>query len=163
MDKFGRSKLLLVNAALMCVSAALMGLSYIFNSRPFCDPDDEENSGCIEALNPVAIISMMVFSCAFTAAWGGLPYLVGAELLPLYVRGPGLGIKTFVGWLSSTIVLLSFEPYQEAVNLWGVFFTFSFIMLCAMLFVYKFIPETKGKSLEEIHQHPFRSKKAICG
>ena len=158
-DKFGRRKLLLVNAALMCVSAASMGLYYIFNSSPFCDPDDEESSGCIEALNPVAIISMMLFSCAFAAAWGGLPYLVGAELLPLHVRGPGLGIKTFVGWLSSTIVLLSFEPYQEAVNPWGAFFTFSLVMLCATLFVYKFIPETKGKSLEEIQQHLFRRKK----
>ena len=160
-DKFGRRKLLLVNGTLMCVSAASMGIYYIFNSKPFCDPDNEENNDCITALNPVAIISIMIYTCAFAAAWGGLPYLVGAELLPLRVRGPGLGIKIFVGWLSATVVLLSFEPYQEAVNPWGAFFTFSFIMFIAVLFVYKFIPETKGKTLEEIQQQFFKGKRRI--
>ena len=72
-------------------------------------------------------------------------FLVGAELLPLHIRGAGLGIKTLVNWFAATIVLLSFEPYKEAVNPWGAFFTFSFIMLCAVVFVYKFIPETKAR------------------
>ena len=160
-DKFGRRKLLLVNGTLMCVSAASMGVYYIFNSRPFCDPDNEENNECITALNPVAVISIMVYTCGFASAWGALPYMVGAELLPLSVRGSGLGIKTFVGWLSATVVLLSFEPYQEAVNPWGAFFTFSFIIFFAVLFVYKFIPETKGKTLEEIQQQFFKGKKRI--
>ena len=158
-DKFGRRKLLLVNAVLMCVSSASMGIYYIFNSKPYCDPDNEENSGCVIGLNPVAIISIMIYTCAFAAAWGGLPYLVGAELLPLHVRGSGLGVKTFIGWFSATVVLLSFEPYQETVNPWGAFFTFSFIMFCAVVFVYKFIPETKGKTLEEIQQYFFKKKK----
>ena len=79
-------------------------------------------------------------------------FLVGAQLLPLHIRGAELGIKTLVNWFAVTIVLLSFEPYKKAVNPWGTFFTFSFIMLCAVVFVYKFIPETKGKTLEEIQQ-----------
>ena len=158
-DKFGRRKMLLVNGMFMCLSAASMGIYYIFNSKPYCDPDNEEDNDCVTGLNPVAIISLMVYTCAFAAAWGGLPYLVGAELLPLHIRGAGLGIKTLVGWFAATIVLLSFEPYQEAVNPWGAFFTFSFIMFCAVVFVYKFIPETKGKTLEEIQQHFIKSKR----
>ena len=159
-DKFGRRKLLLVNGTFMCASSASMGIYYIFNSKPYCDPSNEENNECVTGLNPVAIISVMVYTCAFSAAWGVLPYLVGAELLPLHVRGTGLGIKTVIGFFASTIVLLSFEPYQEAVNPWGAFFTFSFIMLCAVVFVYKFIPETKGKTLEEIQQN-FRKRAQI--
>ena len=160
-DKFGRRKLLLVNGTLMCVSSASMGIFYVFNSKPFCDPNNKENNECIIGLNPVAIISLMMYSFAYAAAWGGLPNLVSAELLPLHVRGAGLGIKTFVGWFSAAVVLLSFEPYQVAVNPWGAFFTFSFIMFCAVLFVYKFIPETKGKTLEEIQKHLFRRKNQI--
>ena len=159
-DKVGRRKLLLVNGMLMCVSSASMGIYYVFNSKPFCDPNDENNE-CITALNPVAIISLMIYSLAFAAAWGGLPHLVSAELLPLHVRGAGLGIQTLVGWFSAVVVLLSFEPYQVAVNPWGAFFTFSFIMFCAVLFVYKFIPETKGKTLEEIQRHFFRRNNQI--
>ena len=150
-DKFGRRKLLLVTGLIVCVSAASMGIYYIFNSKPYCDPDNEEENECVTGLNPVAIISLMVYTSAFSAAWIAVPILVGVELLPLDVRGTGSGINTFVGWFASTVLLLSFEPYQEAVNPWGVFFTFSFVMLCGVVFVYKFIPETKGKTLEEIH------------
>ena len=128
-----------------------MGIYYIFNSKPYCDPDNVEDNDCVTGLNPVAIISLMVYTCAFSAAWIAVPNLVGVELLPLNVRGSGLGIITFVGWFASTVLLLSFEPYQEAVNPWGAFFTFSFVMLCGVLFVYKFIPETKGKTLEKIY------------
>ena len=159
-DKVGRRKLLLVNGMLMSVCSASMGIYYIFNSKPFCNPN-EENNECITALNPVAIISLMIYSFAYAAAWGGLPNLVGVELLPLHVRGAGLGIKIFVGWFSAAVVLLSFEPYQAAVNPWGAYFTFSFIMFCAVLFVYKFIPETKGKTLEEIQKHLFRRNNQI--
>ena len=158
-DKFGRRKLLLASGTFMFLSAALMGVYYIFNSKPYCNPENEEDNECVTDLNPVAIISLMVFTCAFAAAWGSLPYLVGAELLPLRVRGAGLGIKTLVGWFAATIVLLSFEPYEEVVYPWGTFFTFSFIMFCAVMFVCKFIPETKGKTLEEIQQHFFKSKR----
>ena len=151
-NRFGRRQLLLANAGFMCLSAASMGIYYIFNSKPYCDPDNEENNECLTSLTPVAIISVTVYTCAFAVGWGGLPFLVGAELLPLHIRGAGLGIKTLVNWFAATIVLLSFEPYKEAVNPWGAFFTFSFIMLCAVVFVYNFIPETKGKTLEEIQQ-----------
>ena len=99
-----------------------------------------------------------MYSCSFASSWGTIPYLVAAELLPLHVRGAGVGIVSFGGWLSATILLLAFEPYQEAVKPWGAFFTFSLIMLGAFLFVLKFIPETKGKSLEEIQVNFFKSK-----
>ena len=159
-DKVGRRKLLLVNGMLMCVSSASMGVYYVFNSKPFCNLNEEKNE-CITALNPVAIVSLMIYSFAYGGAWGGLPNLVSAELLPLHARGAGLGIKAFVSWFSAAVLLLSFEPYQAAVNPWGAFFTFSFIMFCAVLFVYKFIPETKGKTLEEIQKHLFRRNNQI--
>ena len=149
-DKFGRRKLLLFSAITMCVSAGTMGVYYVFNSKPYCDPDNEENNKCVDGLTPIAIISILVYCFSFSLGWGGLPYLVAAELLPLHVRGAGVGVVTCAGWLGATILLLAYEPYQNIVNPWGAFFTFSIIMFLAVLFVYKFIPETKGKTLEEI-------------
>ncbi|XP_065883670.1 solute carrier family 2, facilitated glucose transporter member 8-like [Dysidea avara] len=156
-DKFGRRKLLLSGAVLMCLSCAIMGIYYIFNSKPYCNPDDASNE-CVDSLFLLPIISIITYSCGFASSWGTIPYLVAAELLPLHVRGAGVGIVSFGGWFSATVLLLAFEPYQETVNPWGAFFTFSLVMLCAFLFVLKFIPETKGKTLEEIQQNFFKSK-----
>ena len=149
-DKVGRRKLLLFGAITMCVSAGTMGVYYVFNSKPYCDPDNEESNKCVDSLTPIAIISILVYCFSFSLGWGGLPYLVAAELLPLHARGTGVGIVACTAWLAATILLLAYEPYQELVNPWGAFFTFSIIMFIALLFVYKFIPETKGKTLEEI-------------
>ena len=113
----------------------------------------------METLTPISIISIVVFCFSYASGWGSVPVLVAAELLPLHVRGTGTGIVTCVAWFASTILLLSYEPYQELVHPWGAFFTFSFIMFCAVLFVYKFIPETKGKTLEEIQKYFFKNKR----
>ena len=142
----------------MSLSAATMAIYYIFNSQPYCNPDADVND-CVEILTPLAVISIMIYACSFAAAWGAVPYMVAAELLPLHVRGTGIGIVTFAGWTASTILLLAFEPYQEAVKPWGAFFTFSLIMLGAFLFVLKFIPETKAKTLEDIQQSSFKPRK----
>ena len=161
-DKFGRRKLLLWGALIMCISAATMGVYYVLNSKPYCDPDNGNNK-CVDDLTPLAIVSILAYCSSFSAAWGGLPYLVAAELLPLHVRGAGMGVVTFSGWLASTVSLLAYEPYQDLVNPWGAFFTFSFIMFIATLFVYKLIPETKGKTLEEIQYIFSKSTKRSSG
>ena len=159
-DKFGRRKLLTWGGVTMCLSAAAMGIYYIFNSDPYCNPDAEQNS-CVETITPVAIISITIFCASFTAAWAGLPYLVATELLPLQIRGSGIGIVAFFGWSSATVLLLTYEPCQKGVTLWAPFFMFSFIMFCAVLFVLKLIPETKGKTLEEIEEDFLRNKEEI--
>ena len=151
-NKFGRRTILACGGVTMCLSTAAMGTYYIFNSHPYCDPDAEQNK-CVETLTPVAIISILIYCTSFTATWAGLPYLVAAELLPLQIRGRGTGIVTFCAWSSATVLLLTYEPFQKGITQWAPFFTFSFIMFCAVLFVLKLIPETKGKTLEEIEQH----------
>ena len=145
-DKFGRRKLLLWGAIAMCSAALALGIYYIFNSKPYCDPD---SSKCVNILAPLSLIGVTMYSASFQAAWAGLPYLVAAEIIPLQVRGVGMGMVTFFGWSSAAICLLIYEPYQNAVTLWAPFITFAIIMFCAILFVYKLVPETKGKTLEQ--------------
>ena len=159
-DKLGRRKVLLFGAMAMSVSTAIMGVYYIFNSTPYCHPKYESN-GCVDTLAPLTIVGISAFCFSFAAAWSGVPYLVAAELLPLHARGAGVGVVTCAGWLGATILLLAYEPYQELVNPWGAFFTFSLITFIAFLFVYKFIPETKGKTLEEIQCFFHKRKKEL--
>ena len=158
--KLGRRKVLLFGAIAMSVSTAIIGIYYVFNSKPYCHPKYESN-GCVDTLAPLTIIGMSAFFFSFAAAWSGVPYLVAAELLPLHARGAGVGVVTCASWLGATILLLAYEPYQELVNPWGTFFTFSLITFIAFLFVYKFIPETKGKTLEEIQCFFHKRKKEL--
>ena len=149
-DKIGRRKLLLWGAITMCLAAAILGIYYIFNSKPYCNPDSAESDKCVDLLAPLSLIGVILYGASFQAAWAGLPYLVSAEIIPLQVRGIGMGLVTFFGWFSAGVCLLTYEPYQNAMTLWAPYVTFSFLMFCAVLFVYKLVPETKGKTLEEI-------------
>ena len=145
-DKVGHHKLLLWSAVTMCVAAAIL------NSKPYCEPGGTESDECIDVLVPLSLIGVILYGASFQAAWACLPYLylVATEIIPLQVKGIGTGLVTFFGWFSAGVCLLTYEPYQDAVTLWVPYITFSFIMFCAVLFVYKFVPETKGKTLEEI-------------
>ena len=60
------------------------------------------------------------------------------------------GIAICVNWLCTVIVLVSYGSYENLVMPWGVFLTFGVICLLSVIFVVVFIPETKGKLLEEI-------------
>lgn len=151
-DLAGRRKLLLVGALSMCVSMATLGLYYFFNSKPFCDPDDTNSSKCKDDLTWLAIVSLMIYMIGFSIAWGTLPWVITSEIMPLNIRGLGVGIATFINWTSAAIITGTFAEYVKLVKIWGAFWTFSIVMLLGFFFTLGLVPETKGKSLEEVEK-----------
>ena len=105
---------------------------------------------CNSHLAPVAITSLMLFFAAFSIGWGPVPWILIGELIPLHVRGFGNTLATFTNWGSAAIVLGFYFSYSEFVNLWFAWWTFSVINIIGVLFVAFFVPETKGKTLEDI-------------
>jgi len=148
-DLAGRRKLLIVGALGMCVSMGTLGLYYFFNSEPYCD---EDSSKCKDNLTWLAIVSLMIYIIGFSIAWGALPWVITSEIIPLKVRGVGIGIATCVNWTSAAIVTGFFAEYVKLVRIWGAFWSFSAVMLLGFLFTLAFVPETKGKSLEELEK-----------
>lgn len=73
--------------------------------------------------------------------------------IPLRVRGAGVGMATMANWFFLTITTGLFRNYKKAVKPYGVFWSVSFICICGLIYVIVFIPETKGKSLEEIEKY----------
>lgn len=151
-DLAGRRKLLIVGALGMCVSMATLGLYYFFNSEPFCNPDDVNSSKCKDNLTWLAVISLIIYIIGFSIAWGALPWVITSEIIPLNIRGVGVGIATFINWTSAAIVTGFFVEYVKLVRIWGAFWSFSVVMLLGFLFTLAFVPETKGKSLEEVEK-----------
>ena len=149
-DVVGRRILLLISTTVMCVSLIAMGTYQYLNEQPYCDPPDD--SKCKSHLYPMAIASMACFIAGFSIGMGGLPWIIASEIIPLKVRGFGVGIATCANWIFFIIITGLFRNYVDAVHSWGAFWSFALVCFCGIIYVAVFIPDTKGKSLEEIER-----------
>ena len=163
-DVLGRRILLIVGGLIMTFSMVAMGTYSYLTNKPYCHPDASTDvnstntttrtvTGCVEDLQPLAITSMMCYMIGFSIGWGALPWVISSEIIPMRVRGIGMGIATFANFSFAAIITGSFDVYQEAVQTWGAFWSFGLICFLSVIFVAIFIPETKGKSLEEIERY----------
>ncbi|KAH9603984.1 hypothetical protein KSS87_023587 [Heliosperma pusillum] len=150
-DKAGRRPLLMVSAAGTCVGAFLTGLSFLLQDL------HKWNVGA-----PIlALVGVLIFSGSFSLGMGGVPWIIMSEIFPINVKGLAGSLVTVVNWLGSWIISFGFNFLMS----WsppGTFFIFCAICGSTVLFVAMLVPETKGRSLEEIqasmnplesHQH----------
>jgi len=149
-DALGRKIVLASGSIVMCLSMIALSTYDLLRNEPYCHPPDD--SKCKDGLQPLAITAMITFMIG-ASAWGAVPWLIASEIIPLRVRGVGIGISACFNWLFTMIILLSFGSYQDAVKPWGAFLSFAIINLLSSIFVIVFLPETKGKSLEETEQY----------
>lgn len=171
-DLVGRRWLLMVGSAGMAVSTVSMGV-YFFLVEYYCVLNTTRivnattNATSIgglhlqasNATNPVicgsafsalAITSVAVYIIAFSLGWGAIPWLLSAEMFPMMVRGKCMSVATFINWVFATIITAAYSKYADTVHPYGAFWTFSIILVISFFFVIFFLPETKGKSLQEI-------------
>ncbi|WP_338748090.1 sugar porter family MFS transporter [Janibacter alittae] len=142
-DKIGRRLLLLIGSAGMTVSLGVMAV--VFSQARIVDgaPDLTDSAG-LTAL--VAANSFVVF---FGATWGPVVWVLLGEMFNNTIRGTALGLAAAAQWLANFAVSTSF-PDMADIGLW---FAYGFYTLCAFLsliFVVKFVPETKGVELEDM-------------
>ena len=156
-DVLGRRILLIGGGAIMTLSMVSMGTYGYVTNEPYCNPDAPNNvnftTGCVEHLQPLAITSIMFYIIGFGIGWGALPWLMSSEIIPMRVRGFGMGLATLTNYGCAAIVTGAFEGYQDAVQPWGTFWSFAVMCFLSIIFVAVFIPETKGRSLEEIERY----------
>jgi SP family sugar:H+ symporter-like MFS transporter len=142
-DRVGRKPLLIGGLAGMITSLLVLGLSLTLLSEP-TSPGD-----------PAAIITLVclaTFIVSFAATWGPVVWVMLPEVLPLSVRGTAMGVALFLHWGANFAVSQTFPVMLDAWGAGPVFLGYAGMGLLALLFVAALVPETKGRSLEEIER-----------
>ncbi|CAI0543277.1 unnamed protein product [Linum tenue] len=142
LDRFGRRPLLLLGSTGMAVSLALLGLGSKYLDQ--CQDD-----------KPVwAIVLCIVAVCAdvsfFSIGLGPITWVYSSEIFPMRLRAQGSSLAISVNRLVSGVVAMTFLSVSEAMSFGGMFLALSGVMVMASVFFYCYLPETKGKTLEEI-------------
>jgi facilitated trehalose transporter len=159
-DLLGRKILLTLSSSGMFISSAGLGVYFlIFNHYCESELGNLEGSGVALSVchhtnfGGLAIACVVVFIVSFSLGWGPITWSMMSELLPLQVRGLAGAFSTFVNWTFAFIITLAFSGYTGLVTPKFAWWSFSFVMLASIFFVLFFLPETKGRKLEEIEEH----------
>ena len=139
-DRVGRKPLLLLGAAGMALSLAILGLTSLLLPEP---------SG-VSLVGIVTLACLALFIAAFAVSWGPIVWVMLGEIFPLKVRGSAMAVATVLLWGANFVVSLSFPVLLEALGIGWLFLGYSLIGLAALFFVRSFVTETKGRSLEKI-------------
>jgi MFS transporter, SP family, galactose:H+ symporter len=136
-DRIGRRSLLLTGIAGMILSLAVLG--FLFRSGA-------QNEAAVR----LAVITLMAYVAFFAISLGPIFWLLIAEIFPLKIRGQGEGTSAAMNWISNLVVSLSFLSLIEHIGLPWTFWLFGLLAVAALIFCYYLVPETKGRTLEEI-------------
>ena len=134
----------------LCANSSMTNMTETMDMDTFCNPQYQS----------LAICGVIVFVLTFTLGYNSVPYVLISELLPLSVRGKASGIATSVGWICAALFTGFYLQVRGLVRPWFALWGLAALNVVTVLFVIFFIPETKGKSLEELESR-FVKKPAV--
>jgi len=135
-DKFGRRKLSMGGYTGMIVFALIAAAGLAFTSGTF--------------RLVVIMVGLDFFIASFAIGVGGVGWTLQGEVFPTAVRGQAAAFAAMIDWLANFALIEVFPVSQNAISLGGVLVVFAGLCALAIVFIWKFLPETKGLPVEDI-------------
>ena len=133
-DSWGRRKLLLIGAAGMaCCLAIIGGAFYLHATKSY-----------------LILVAILAYIACFAISLGPMTFVVVSEIFPTHIRGKAMSVCIFFLWVSVYIVSQTFPMLRSAIGEAITFWIYMVMSVLCCAFVWKLVPETKGKTLEEI-------------
>ncbi|XP_072521986.1 solute carrier family 2, facilitated glucose transporter member 10 [Salminus brasiliensis] len=195
-DKAGRRPLLISGCSVMAVGLILIGFlsrNSLFDATRHCSSEPHPNSTTLVHGNPMELMKMsncttdagrsdtptalgwsngLILICmmsvvgAFSVGFGPMTWLILSEIFPEELRGRAFAFTNCFNWMANLIVSFSFLSVIDVIGLSGTFFIYGVIAAAAAVFIHFLLPETKGKSLQDIDQElrerRFPQKEDFC-
>ncbi len=138
-DKYGRKPLQIIGALVMAVSMITLGFLFANSS-----------------VGIIALLCMLVYIAGFAFSWGPIVWVLLAEIFPNKVRGKAMAVAVAAQWISNYLVSWTFPMMDKNTFLTNAFhhgfayWIYGVMAILAALFMWKWVPETKGRTLEEM-------------
>ncbi len=135
-DRFGRKPLLLISSGLMAFCQAGLAMAFLAHTPSA----------------PVVLTMMMLCVAAFAIGLGPCVWVLLSEIFPTRIRGRAMSIATLFLWSACTLLTMTFLTLSKALSATGAFLIYSLMCVVTFLIVWRAVPETKGRSLEQIER-----------
>ena len=144
-DRLGRKPLMIIGSIGMGAALLVLGLAFFFEQRGYW-----------------VLVAVLAYIACFALSLGPVVWVVLSEIFPTRIRGRAMAIATVILWMACYTVSQTFPMMDK--NQWLVekfhhgfsFWVYGGFCVVTLLFVWLFVPETKGKTLEEIEKHWMR-------
>jgi SP family xylose:H+ symportor-like MFS transporter len=147
-DKYGRKPLMIIGSVGMAISMILLGFTFYMG---------QTGGQLTTGQGYAALLFMLTYTAAFAMSWGPVCWVLLAEIFPNSIRA-ALSIAVAAQWIANWIVSLTFPMMND--NLWLTeqfnhgfsYWIYGIMSVLSAIFVWKMVPETKGKTLEEMEK-----------
>lgn len=141
-DRLGRKILLYVSSLFMTLTLITLSV-YFYLSHINYD---------LTGYGLVPLVSFVIYVLAFSMGFGPIPWLMMGEILPAKIRGPAASVATAFNWSCTFFVTKIFSDLNVLIGIYATFGVFAKVCFISMFFTYFFVPETRGRTLEDIEK-----------
>jgi len=155
-DRFGRKPLMIIGGIVMALAMGTLGFTFFFSLKEVNVGGEMVNQFASRFAAGSAFTLILLYIAGFAMSWGPVTWVLLSETFPNRIRGRALAVATGTMWIANLIISWTFPILNNSsylvdrFNHGAAYWIYGFVSIVAAIFVSRFVPETKQKTLEEL-------------